>query len=273
MQCDSAHWLNYSRWDLSVGWKLEKVQSCLKMHQTCCWINWLSTSFSVSLRGGTNLGEGEDVGEKQERWKKKSSISQMRLKRLFETEHDDEFQTHLIVKITEIVWIKSTHWKCDRVSVCVCVSLLISVFAKWTKWEPTGSCALHFFLLFSSSSPEPRCTYVSGCFNFSAHNWAEPQGAPHPLGRHSKHKFTPSHSLSPWVGELLLLSYSPHTNTHRQAESTVQRADQTNKLQTKTTRKKKGSFALTLYFQRWTKKHKLLGAPLPLRQWQRKINK
>jgi len=89
---------------------------------------------------------------------------------------------------------------------CVCGSLLISVFAKWSKWEPTGSCALHFLPSSSSlpalpfsSSPEPRCAYVLGCFNFSAHNWAEPQGAFIHWDNNSKHEFTLSIFLPGWV--------------------------------------------------------------------------
>lgn len=62
--------------------------------------------------------------------------------------------------------------------------MLICAFAKWSKSEPAGSCAVHFspssstLPAFSfSSSLGPRCAYVLDCFNFSAHNWDEPQGA------------------------------------------------------------------------------------------------
>lgn len=78
--------------------------------------------------------------------------------------------------------------KIKSVSECVLVQkrerTLISAFAKWSKSERTGSCDLHFLpssstlpLLPFLFSPEPRCAYVLGCFNFGAHNWDEPQGA------------------------------------------------------------------------------------------------
>lgn len=158
-----------------------------------------------------------------------------------------------------------------RVCVCVRVSLLISVFAKWTKWEPTGSCALHFFLLSfslplqSQDAHTIRAALISPLIIGLNHREPSSTGTtqqtqvyslPFPVslgGRAAPALFLPSHK---------------HTQTHWK-HSTA--ADQTNKLQAKTTRKR--GFALTLYFQWWTKKYKLLGAPLPLHQWQRKINK
>lgn len=107
------------------------------------------------------------------------------------------------------------------VCVCACAweGVLISVFAKWSKWEPTGSCALHFSpssstlpALSFSSSPEPRCAYVLGCFNFSAHNWAEPQGALIRWDKTVNMSLLSLFSLSEWESSLSLsLAYTQKT--------------------------------------------------------------
>lgn len=55
---------------------------------------------------------------------------------------------------------------------------MVQVRAHWVLCSALFPLSLHSFCsLSSSSSPQPRCAYVSGCFNFSAHNWDEPQGA------------------------------------------------------------------------------------------------
>lgn len=156
-------------------------------------------------------------------------------------------------------------WVC----VCMCLRLLISVFAKWSKWEPTGSCALHFSP--SSSSPSlPLQSHDVHTFRAAlislliiGLNHREP---PHPLGQHSKHEFILSIPFS-LCGRTALTLFPPSLpNAHRQAQYSAL----IKQINYKPRRQEKRGFALTLYFQWWTKKHKPLGAPLPLRQWQRK---
>lgn len=51
MQCDWAPWLSASKWDRLLDGNFAVVQSCLKMHQTCCWISVPFTSFTGRLKG------------------------------------------------------------------------------------------------------------------------------------------------------------------------------------------------------------------------------